>query len=164
VFARLVFAVLQFRARKGLAEPLGTSSPSAVHYKKIRALRVGVRGETYAYWYLRQQGYKCIARNYTLPRCRGEIDIIAYDGPVLAFIEVKTRSVRESGHGSVLPSPEDAVNLQKQRSLLRMARQFLRRQRIESAAYRFDILAIESREGAPPTVRLHKDAFRPHYS
>jgi putative endonuclease len=118
-----------------------------------------VRGETYAYWYLRRQGYILVARNYTFPGFKGEIDMVGYDGSVLAFVEVKTRSVAQPG--SVQPLPEDAVNWDKRRNLTRMAQQFLRMRRTDSASHRFDILAIEAREGTPPAVRLLKGAFRP---
>src|ERR1700732_560367 len=103
-------------ARKGLAEvPAETAA-------KAQARRTGVRGETYAYWYLRRHGYILVARNYTFPGFKGEIDMVGYDGSVLAFVEVKTRSVPQSG--SVQPLPEDAVNLDKRRNLTRMAQQF----------------------------------------
>ena len=91
---------------------------------------------------------------------KGEIDMVGYDGPVLAFVEVKTRAAAEPGKPAV-PSPEDAVNHEKRRHLARMARQFLRARRIDSPAYRFDVLAIETRPGARPEVRLHKGAFAP---
>ena len=63
-----------------------------VAFPKLQARRTGVRGETYAYWYLRRHGYVLVARNFTSPGMKGEIDMVGYDGPVLAFVEVKTRS------------------------------------------------------------------------
>lgn len=145
MLARILFALVQFAARKGLAEAADA---------KQQARRTGVRGETYAYWYLRRHGYILIARNYTATGIKGEIDLVGYDGPVLAFVEVKTRtSERELG------KPEDAVTHEKRRALSRMARQFLAERRIREAKCRFDVLAIESRAGQPPVVRLHKAAF-----
>jgi putative endonuclease len=163
VFARLIFAFVRFSARKGLAETVaGESSQTSIDHQKERALRTGIRGEAYAYWFLRRHGYTLVARNYTLPGFKGEIDMVGYDGAVLAFVEVKTRSVPESQKMAArLPSPEEAVDPEKRRNLLRMARQFLRARRLESVAHRFDVLAIEARKGAPPEVRLHKGAFRP---
>lgn len=149
MIARLMFSVVNFAARKGLADVRPESAA------KDRARQTGVRGETYAYWYLRRHGYIPIARNFTLPGMKGEIDIIGYDGPVLAFVEVKTRSAA----GPAPPKPEEAVNWEKRRNLTRMARQFLRSRRIESAPCRFDILAIETQPGQRPAVRLHKGAF-----
>lgn len=149
MLARLMFSIVDFAARKGLADSPAESS------SKEQARQTGIRGETYAYWYLRRHGYIPIARNFTLPGMKGEIDIIGYDGPVLAFVEVKTRSAA----GAVPPKPEEAVNRDKRRNLTRMAQQFLRARRIESSPCRFDILAIESQAGARPAVRLHKGAF-----
>jgi Holliday junction resolvase-like predicted endonuclease len=53
------------------------------------------------------------------------------------------------------------VNADKRRFIARMARQFLRTRRAEAAPYRFDVLAIETRAGTRPEVRLHKGAFVP---
>jgi putative endonuclease len=161
VFAHLIFAFVQFSARKGLAETHAEdSSRASVASPKENARRTGIRGETYAYWYLRRHGYTLVARNYTFPGFKGEIDMAGYDGSVLAFVEVKTRSIAEPLRGGgAVPSPEEAVDSGKRRNLVRMARQFLRTRRVESA-HRFDVLAIETRRGAPPDVRLHKDAFR----
>ena len=155
MLGRLMFAIVDFGARKGLAE--SAVEEGAEDSAKQRARRTGVRGETYAYWYLRRRGYTVVARNYTVPGIKGEIDMAGYDGSVLAFVEVKTRS--ESLPDA--PVPEEAVNREKRRNLVRVARQFLRLRRIEGTACRFDILAIETRAGARPVVRLHKGAFSP---
>jgi putative endonuclease len=149
MIANLMFSILNYAAKKGI-----TASHGEVASKQA-ARQTGVKGETYAYWYLRRQGYTPVARNYTAAGIKGEIDIVAYDGAVLVFVEVKTRS----SSGSLQPRPEEAVNHDKRRNLSRMARQFLRSRRIETATCRFDILAIETHPGQRPTVRLHKDAF-----
>jgi putative endonuclease len=155
LFARLIFAVVEFAARKGLAKTQTDSE--ARESRKRRARQVGVRGETYAYWYLRRKGYIMVARNYTFPGMKGEIDMVGYDGQVLAFVEVKTRSIPKSGNAA--PAPEDAVDGEKRRNLERMARQFALSRRIDPNAYRFDVLAIINDAGARPTARLHKGAF-----
>jgi putative endonuclease len=169
VLARLMFAIVDRAARKGLVESPaeGDSSEAAAaepkNAKKERARRTGVRGETYAYWYLRRHGYIVVARNYMRAGVKGEIDMVGYDGPVLAFVEVKTRAAADRGKLPPTPSPEAAVNDAKRRYLARMARQFLRARRIDSPDYRFDVLAIETRPGARPEVRLHKGAFAPQW-
>jgi putative endonuclease len=159
MIARVMFAIVDFAARKGLADPnagpSATDSPAAE--RKLRARRTGIRGETYAYWYLRHHGYVLVARNFTTPGIKGEIDMVGYDGKILAFVEVKTRVIGQRD----IPSPEVAVTPEKRHYLARMARQFLRARRAESAPYRFDVLAIESRAGKRPEVRLHKAAFVP---
>jgi putative endonuclease len=166
MIARMMFAFVDFAARKGLADAAKPADAVAqshdaggepANVKKTRARRTGVRGETYAYWYLRRHGYVLVARNFRSPAVKGEIDMVGYDGKVLAFVEVKTRVTGERE----LPSPEVAVTAEKRHALARIARQFLRARRAESAAYRFDVLAIESRIGQRPTVRLHKGAFTP---
>jgi len=156
VIARCMFAFVNFAARKGLADST-SADDSPRDSRKIQARRTGVRGETYAFWYLRRHGYVVVARNFRSPSVKGEIDLVGYDGKVLAFVEVKTRVMGERD----LPAPEVAVTPDKRHALARMARQFLRARRAESAPYRFDVLAIESRAGERPTVRLHKGAFHP---
>jgi putative endonuclease len=79
----------------------------------------GRRGEEDAYFYLRRKGYVMVARNFRTPLRRGEIDLIGWDKDVLCFIEVKTRTTRD-----VKPA-EAAVDRDKQRALVRVARQYL---------------------------------------
>ncbi len=149
LFSRFIFGLVNFAARKGLSE--STGEPAG----KRQARQTGIRGETYAYWYLRRHGYVLVARNFTAPGLKGEIDLVGYDGPVLTFIEVKTRSATDDVPGRA----EEAVNPEKRRHLARMARRFLAERRIPEAVCRFDVLAIDSRPGGRPLVRLHKDAF-----
>ncbi len=88
IFSRVMFFMVDWAARRGLAPELPSSGIAA----KQQAKQKGIRGETYAYWYLRRHGYVFVARNYTVAGLKGEIDLIGYDGPVLAFVEVKTRA------------------------------------------------------------------------
>lgn len=152
LLSRLIFGLVNFSARGGLAE---TPDSSTQLTARRSARRTGIRGETYAYWYLRRKGYVLIARNYTTSGFHGEIDLIGYDGPVLAFVEVKTRTSGALTRGK----PEEAVTPEKRRRLVRMARQFLAERGIREATCRFDVLAVENHPGRPPKVRLHKGAF-----
>jgi putative endonuclease len=152
ILARAMFGLVNWAARKGLADSSAPATRSAIGSK---ARRTGVRGETYAYWYLRRNGYVMIARNFTYRGVKGEIDLVGYDGSTIAFVEVKTRTSARDEFGS----PEDAVTAGKQRHLSRMARQFVREYRAGGAPFRFDILAIEAPPGRRPVVRLHKGAF-----
>jgi putative endonuclease len=149
-----MFGLVSFAARKGLAE---SSAAAPADDAKQRARRTGIRGETYAYWYLRRHGYVFIARNFTAPGIKGEIDLIGYDGPVLAFVEVKTRTL--DPEGKPLSKPEDAVTAEKRRNLSRMARLFLSERNLREAQCRFDVVAIETQPGQRPVLRLHKSAF-----
>lgn len=157
VFARAMFLVVnRIAARRGFS-PERTEDES----EEGRARRrTGLRGETFAYWYLRREGYTIVARNYRLPHPHGEIDLIGWDGDVLAFVEVKTRTTASGG------PPEQGVHAAKREAVARIARTYLarraRRKKEEAEAappHRFDVLAIEAKAGAAPTVRLHKGAF-----
>ncbi|MGA8577595.1 MAG: YraN family protein, partial [Bryobacteraceae bacterium] len=66
-------------------------------------------GEDMAYRYLRRHGCTVVARNYMARSGAGEIDLVAWDGGVLAFVEVKTRSSADFG------TPDAAVDEEKQR-------------------------------------------------
>lgn len=149
LFARLMFGALNyFAARGGLRgeEPVEAGDKPA-------AQRTGLRGETFAYWFLRREGYLIVRRNYRISHRRGEIDLIGWDGPVLAFIEVKTRTT-----AGPLP-PEAALDAEKRGELIGMAREYLRRRQLTETSYRFDVVGIEAPPGRRPTIRLHKAAF-----
>lgn len=153
VFSNLMFRALRWAARRGLREEQSFSNDA----KKLEARRTGVRGETYAYWYLRRQGYIFVARNYTPRGIKGEIDLVGYDGKTLAFVEVRTRTIREG-----LPAlPELSVTREKQHLVVRTAQRFLAERHVGECPCRFDVMAIDNCPGQPPVVRLHKDAFSP---
>ena len=116
-----------------------------------------MRGETYAYWYLRNLGYVFVARNYVPRGAKGEIDMIGYDGGTLAFVEVRTRTVCDE----ITAMPEMSVTTDKQRVLIRTALRFMAERHVGEGSCRFDVLAIDNVPGHPPELRLHKDAFSP---
>ncbi len=115
-------------------------------------LNVGREGEELAYFHLRKNGYVVVARNWRTPRRRGELDIVAWDGPILCFVEVKTRSKR-----AFVPA-EAAVDQEKKRELAGMAKSFLRNHPV-GTQYRFDIVSVYLVPGQQPDVVLFKDAF-----
>lgn len=149
IVSRAVFGLVRLASRRGLAPARSTESP------KELAHRHGMKGETYAYWYLRRHGYIFVARNYRAPGDKAEIDMVGYDGSVLAFVEVKTRSGTEDRPGR----PEEAVTSEKRSHIERMAKRFLQERRTPGISWRFDVVAIESRPGGLPDVRLYKGAF-----
>lgn len=151
IVSKLIFQAVNWASRRGLREDEDFSEGA----KKEEARRTGVRGETYAYWYLRRQGYVFVARNYVPRGVKGEIDLVGYDGETLAFVEVRTRTVREDLSGL----PELSVGREKQRVVARTAQRFLAEHRVKQCPCRFDVLAIDNRPGKPPVARLHKDAF-----
>lgn len=151
VFSNLMFQFVRFASRNGLREA-DAASPET---EKLKARRTGVRGETYAYWFLRKHGYVFVARNYMPHGIKGEIDLVGYDGKTLAFVEVRTRTVREN----MSALPELSVSREKQHVVVRTAKRFLAERRVEECPCRFDVVAIDNHPGEPPVVRLHKDAF-----
>jgi putative endonuclease len=80
-----------------------------------------------------------------------------YDGKTLAFVEVRTRTVREE----MSALPERSVTQSKQHLLARTGQHFLAERRVKECPCRFDVVAIDNSPGKPPVVRLHKDAFGP---
>jgi putative endonuclease len=113
--------------------------------------QLGRVGEEAAIQYLQAHGYRILERNY---RCRfGEIDLIARDGAVLVFVEVKTRRSRAFG------SPATAVTLQKQRHIVKASQVYLAHRGDGREVCRFDVVAIEL-DGHRPRIEIIKNAFQ----
>ncbi len=115
-------------------------------------LRTGSQGEELAYYFLRRHGYTMVARNWRAKGRKGEIDLIGWDGNVLCFIEVKTRTSH-----AIVPA-EAAVDRAKQRELRGMAALFLHGRRPHPLS-RFDVVSVYLVPGASPEIDLFKDAF-----
>jgi putative endonuclease len=102
-------------------------------------LATGEHGEREALFYLRKRGYIVVARRWKTAKLWGDIDLIAWDGRWLCFVEVKTRSGRDA-----MPA-ESAVDGKKQDMLRRMARAYLRvfpeKLRAE-VPVRFDVVSV----------------------
>jgi putative endonuclease len=120
---------------------------------KNARLRLGAVGERAAKAFLVASGYRILRENYAT--ALGEIDLIAREGDVVVFVEVKTRSSREFG------PPQSSVTLAKQRQIVKVAELFLQREGLSKAACRFDVVAVtvggSSRQH--PEVLLIRDAF-----
>jgi putative endonuclease len=108
-------------------------------------------GEDLAHRYLRKHGCTIVARRYRPPAGGGEIDIVAWHGGKLVFVEVKTRASGEFG------APERAVDAVKQAVLLRTGRAYARRAGVEWQNVRFDIVSIVL--SRPPDIEWLQDAF-----
>lgn len=99
--------------------------------------RIGAAGEAAAVAHLQANGLRVLARNWRNPKdAREEIDLVARDGDVLVFVEVKTRAAgaRVSGY--------HAVNKRKKAVLLRACRAYLGRLRPAARHYRFDVVEV----------------------
>ena len=125
-------------------------------------VELGRRGERLAADHLCARGYELVASNFKLNVGRNrrgavvqnEIDLVAYDGDVLCFVEVKTRA------SDWYAAPEANVDLRKQRQVTRAARAYRRLLGLESAPHRYDVVTVilpppdpDGREPAP-RVRL----------
>ena len=113
---------------------------------------LGRRGEQLAIEHLTQQGYRIVAANFVVPIGRnrrdvivnGEIDIVAYDGPTLCFIEVKSRASDE------FAPPQVNVDLRKRRQIARAARAYRAMLGLMSAPHRFDVITVVLASSAKP--------------
>jgi putative endonuclease len=111
---------------------------------------LGRRGEATAEEFLRARCYTIVARNY---RCRaGEIDLIALDGPVLVFIEVRSR------RGDCAGTPLESVDGRKQVQVARVARHFLAAHGWQERTARFDVIGVRF-DREPPAVEHVEGAF-----
>ncbi len=144
------------RFRRALPNP--DSAPSH--------LELGERGEELANRFLIQNGYRIVTTNFVTPigysrngrQITGEIDIIAYDVSskpfVLAFVEVKTRRSAE------IAAPQSAVDLRKQRQIVRTARVYRRLMAIEDEPFRYDVVSIIIR----PVEKFEATLLRGYFS
>lgn len=116
----------------------------------------GVLGESYAAAYLDQLGYRIVAANFTLPVGRNrrgaiinaEIDLIAYDGDTLCFIEVKTRT------SDWFAPPQVNVDLRKRRQITRAARVYRQMLGIENDPHRYDVVTVVLNNDSTPQIEL----------
>jgi putative endonuclease len=113
--------------------------------------RLGRRGEDEAARCLERKGFRLVERGFRA--LRGEIDLIAWDGETLVFIEVKTRTGPDCG------PPEEAVTASKQRQIRRIAEAFLSDSGLGVPFCRFDVVAIDAEDDGSLTVRHIPDAF-----
>jgi putative endonuclease len=120
------------------SESNGNPARPAQHFE------LGRRGEALAIEYLERAGYRIVAANFTVPigrNLRGvlvnaEIDVVAYDGPTLCFIEVKTRASDE------FAPPQTNVDLRKRRQIARAGRGYRKMLGLMEAAYRYDVVTV----------------------
>ncbi|MBL1079084.1 YraN family protein [Nocardia sp. 2] len=114
-------------------------------------LALGAHGEELAARFLRDAGLEIVARNW---RCRyGELDLIAHDGDITAFVEVKTRTARTFG------PPAEAVTFLKQQRIRRLALLWLHEQNGPWQHVRFDVVAILLRPHTDPVIEHLKAVF-----
>ena len=117
-------------------------------------LALGNRGELVAARHLRRRGHKILMRNF---RTRGgEIDIVAREGDILVFVEVKTSG---SDDGS---APHQRVTPAKQHRLTLAARSYIANYDVRPS-FRFDVVSIVWVEGRRPEIEHIRNAFAPTF-
>lgn len=113
----------------------------------------GRRGEDLAHRYLERQGLTVVGRNFR-PHCgRGEIDLVAWEGETLVFVEVKSRGTAEFG------VPDRNVDRVKREALLRAAFEFARQAGVPFERVRFDLVSVIFSN--PPSLSHVRAAIRP---
>ncbi|HTB97507.1 MAG TPA: YraN family protein [Terracidiphilus sp.] len=128
---RLALLERSLRVLDRIAQRRGRAADLPAH------LVTGLEGEDAAFFYLRRKGYTVVARRWSSGDIPGDIDLIAWDGPMLCFVEVKTRTARD------LTPAETAVDSHKRATLRRLARRYVRQlPQPEPPPWRFDVLSV----------------------
>lgn len=100
-------------------------------------LRAGMAGEDAAFFYLRRKGYVVVARRWSAGNVPGDVDLIAWQGSLLCFVEVKTRTARD------MTPAEAAVDAHKRHTLRRLAHAYMRQlPAAEPPPVRFDVVSV----------------------
>ena len=114
---------------------------------------MGRFGEAAAASYLEARGWTILARN--LRWGRGEVDLVAFRGRILAFVEVKCRSGTAFGH------PLEAVSPAKRAEITKVARAWLGQMKLPAGTMvRFDAVGVTLLPAGPPDLLHVPDAWR----
>jgi putative endonuclease len=117
-------------------------------------LATGIEGEDAAFFYLRREGYTVVARRWSSGDVAGDVDLIAWQGPTLCFVEVKTRTARDA------TPAEAAVDSHKRNTLRKLARRYVRQLPQETAPpLRFDVISVYLVPGEQKEFEHFKGAF-----
>jgi len=117
-------------------------------------LITGIEGEDAAFFYLLRKGYTVVARRWSSGDVPGDLDLIAWQGAMLCFIEVKTRTARD------MTPAEAAVDSRKRRVLRRLARRYARQlPQPTMPEARFDVISVYLVPRAEPEFTHFEAAF-----
>ena len=117
----------------------------------ISSKELGKLGEEIAVRFLKGMGYRIKELNYKFGK--GELDIIALDGDITVFVEVKTRQNLEMG------DPVYGVTPGKVKQIKHIAELYLYDKRIEEIDCRFDVVTVLFQEGQEPLIEHYINAF-----
>jgi putative endonuclease len=130
-------------------------SDAARQYRQQHTLSpdaaLGKKGEDLAHRYLQTAGFTVLSRNYRPGGGESEVDIVAKDGLITVFVEVKSRTSADFG------SPDRAIDEDKQSRIVRAARRYAARAGIDWSQIRFDTISIVFSQ--PPSIVHQQDAF-----
>jgi putative endonuclease len=116
-------------------------------------LVTGLWGEGEAERFLAAKGYKILSRRFRVT-VRDEVDLIARDGDILVFVEVKTRKTESYGR------PLSAVNRKKRHVMSRAAIRYLKKLGVP-VTFRFDVIEVIGRRvSGNPEIRHIENAFQ----
>ncbi len=120
-------------------------------------LLTGIEGEEAACFYILRKGYTVVARRWSGGNQPGDLDLVAWQGPMLCFFEIKTRTARD------LNPAEAAIDLHKRNVLRRLARQYVRQLPGSPAPQvRFDVVSVYLEPGKPADFVHFEGAFGWH--
>ena len=112
----------------------------------------GLGAEAQAAAFLEREGFVILDRNF-LTR-RGEVDLVAERGEVLAFVEVRSRS------GAAFGSPAETVSMAKRRRVIKAATEWAAKAGLlDARAIRFDVIAVIDRGDDAPEIEWIPAAF-----
>lgn len=143
-----------------------TTKTSPGQVDAFQQLELGRRGEALAAAFLQQLGYRIVASNFTLPVGRNrlgvpinvEIDIVAYQGETLCFVEVKSRA------SDWFAPPQVNVDRRKQRQVARAARAYRRMFGLVGEPYRYDVVTIVFGDEADARLAPKIDLLRNYWT
>lgn len=111
----------------------------------------GREAEDLAAAFLEARGFRILDRNHATRR--GEVDLVAREGEVLCFVEVRSRASLAQG------GPEETVSAAKARRVVAAATDWAERHGGLDREIRFDVVAVTILDGEPPRLEHFRGAF-----
>jgi len=141
-------------ARQGRASDQAGDEAAGGAREQAAHLLTGIEGEDAARTYLQRKDYIVVAHRWAGGNLPGDLDLIAWQGPLLCFVEVKTRTAHD------MAPAEAAIDGHKRKVLRRLARQYVRQLPGETAPQvRFDVVSVYLLPGATPEFFHFENAF-----